>query len=63
MLERTASSEAMFRALVTTRNPGRTARARATSVDVVPPFRPTEVVSGDSSVAVIAAIARFASWC
>ena len=56
--ERTSSSLAMFSALVTTVSwapsplvfrSGRTARARATSVIVVPPLRPTTVPGDDQA--------------
>ena len=61
MLDRTASSEAMLSALVTTRRPCRAASARATSVVVDPPLMPTDRTSADTSCAVRSAIARFAS--
>jgi len=69
--ERTSSSLAMFSALVTTVSwapsalvlrSGRTASARATSVLVVPPLRPT-TVPGDTSAAAAAPIRCFSAEC
>ena len=59
--ERTASSEAMLRALVTTVSPGVSPSARATSVEVVPPVSPT-VEPSSTHAAAAAAIRRFSSW-
>ena len=51
----------MLSALVTTRRPGREARARATSVVVVPPLSPTELTSAGDQLIAAAAMARLAS--
>jgi len=61
MLARTASSDAMLSAFVTTRRFDREASARATSVVVDPPLSPTDDVSGGTSRLVRSAIARLAS--
>ena len=60
---RSANSDAMLMALVTTFRPDMVARTRATSVVVVPPLKATDATPSVTSAAAAFAIRRFSSWC